>query len=53
MIYPYREFVLGGGLMSYGTHYSDAFRRIGVNAGRILNGEKPGDIPVEQVTRSS
>jgi len=50
-IYPYREFVLAGGLMSYGTHYSDAFRRIGVNTGRILKGEKPGDIPVEQVTK--
>jgi putative ABC transport system substrate-binding protein len=50
-IYPYREFVLAGGLMSYGTHFSDAFHRIGVNTGRILKGEKAADLPVQQVTK--
>jgi putative ABC transport system substrate-binding protein len=50
-IYPYREFVLAGGLISYGTHFADAFRRIGVNTGRILRGEKAADLPVEQVTK--
>jgi ABC-type uncharacterized transport system substrate-binding protein len=50
-IYPYREFVLAGGLMSYGTHFSDAFHRIGVNTGRILKGKKAADLPVEQVTK--
>jgi putative ABC transport system substrate-binding protein len=50
-IYPYREFVLAGGLMSYGTHFADAFRRIGVSTGRILRGEKAADLPVQQVTK--
>src|SRR6202047_4814796 len=50
-IYPYREFVLAGGLMSYGTHFSDAFHRIGVNTGRIRKGEKPAALPVQQVTK--
>ena len=50
-IYPYREFVLAGGLMSYGTHFADAFRRIGVSTGRILKGEKAADLPVQQVTK--
>ena len=50
-IYPYREFVLAGGLMSYGTHFADAFRRIGVSTGRILKGERADDLPVQQVTK--
>jgi putative ABC transport system substrate-binding protein len=50
-IYPTREFVFAGGLMSYGTHYADAFRRIGLNTGRILAGEKPADLPVEQIRK--
>jgi putative ABC transport system substrate-binding protein len=50
-IYPAREFVEGGGLMSYGNNNADAYRRAGVYAGRILNGARPGELPVERQTK--
>jgi putative tryptophan/tyrosine transport system substrate-binding protein len=50
-IYAAREFVLAGGLMSYGTPQADGFRQVGVNTGRILKGEKATDLPVQQITK--
>ena len=50
-LYPIREFAADGGLVSYGPNYAEARRQVGDYLGRVLNGEKPENLPVQQVTK--
>ena len=50
-VYQRREFAAAGGLMSYGTNIADTHRIVGIYTGRVLKGENPGDLPVQQATK--